>query len=86
VVLSAIGSLSLGIFVSLAISIFYAALPLWGNREIIRRLAVYEFFVAAMPHWAAIASFWCAEAVLSVINAVAPPVWGNREIIRPKLT
>jgi hypothetical protein len=29
-------------------------------------LAVYEFFVALMRHWAAIASFWCAEAALSV--------------------
>jgi hypothetical protein len=36
----------LGILVSLAISIFYVAPPVWGNREIIRRLAVYEFFVA----------------------------------------
>jgi hypothetical protein len=47
--LSVIGSLSLGILVGFGDSIFYAALPVWGNREIIRRVAVYEFFVAVMP-------------------------------------
>jgi len=46
--LSVIGSLSLGILVGFGDSIFYAALPVWGNREIIGRLAVYEFFVAVM--------------------------------------